>query len=66
MNNQGTDDYLRSGQAAHILGVSEKWVHTLRKAGKLRAISTPLGYLFSKEDVERLAKEREKKAKSSD
>ena len=44
--------------AARILGVSTQHVKRLADAGKLHPTTTPLGRLFDRAEVERLAAER--------
>jgi predicted site-specific integrase-resolvase len=44
--------------AARILGISTQHVKRLADAGKLHPFATPLGRLFDRDEVERLAAER--------
>lgn len=54
------DTLLRIGTAARILGLSTERVRQLAQEGRLREMRTVDGCrLFSEEDVERLAAERE-------
>ena len=50
---------LTTGQAARLLGISPTRVHQLIQAGKLEpAQRTPLGMLFDRAVIEKLAAER--------
>jgi excisionase family DNA binding protein len=53
------DQYVGSGSAARRLGVSEARVRQLLSSGQLPSVSTELGRLIPKPDLERLARERE-------
>lgn len=44
--------------AAQILGVSSTHVIRLAEAGQLRSIRSPIGRLFMRDEVERLAADR--------
>lgn len=52
------DNWLTSGRAAVLLGLTIAAVHYLRQQGKLHPVKTPLGYLFDPNEVEALAEER--------
>lgn len=54
----GTTDRLGPSEAARVLGMSPQNVKRLAAEGKLPAELTPLGRLFKRSDVERLAAER--------
>jgi hypothetical protein len=56
------EDWLSPSQAGALLGTSGQWVTQLARARKLDAVRTSLGWLVNPADVERLAKERLKKA----
>ncbi len=51
---------LRAGQVAMRLGVSPTRVNQLRQCGVLEGLETPLGYLFTETQVERLERTRVK------
>ncbi len=51
-------EWLSGAQAARLLGVTPQWVRALAKESKLDAIESPLGFLYRRADVERLARER--------
>jgi hypothetical protein len=51
-------EMLTTGSVARRLGISPVWVSRLVAMGRLQAVSTPLGKLFSPADVERLAAQR--------
>ncbi len=54
-------EYMTVGVAARRLGVSEPTVRNWSRVGRLPALRTSFGYrLFRREDVDRLAREREK------
>jgi hypothetical protein len=57
-NHEADESMLSPSQAARELDVSAKRAVQLADAGKLRCIKTPLGRLFDRADVERLARER--------
>lgn len=46
--------------AAHRLGLTPSRVAQLRREGRIRAVQTPLGWLYDPSDVDRFAKERKK------
>ena len=48
---EATRDYLTTGQVARTLGVSAERVRQLMHAGRLAAVATPLGSLFSPETL---------------
>jgi excisionase family DNA binding protein len=52
---------LSPSQVARLLGVSSQRVIQLANEGKLPCERTPLGRLFDRVDVERLARERAKR-----
>ena len=52
-------ELLSASQVARRLGISSARVNQLRKEGKLAAQETPIGYLYSREDIENLAKARQ-------
>ena len=54
MNNQ----LLSISQASHILELSTERVRQLAASGELPSLETPLGRLFARTDVERLAERR--------
>lgn len=49
------DEVLTTSEAARCLGLSAERVRQLVRAGQLRAVETPLGRLFPRDEVERLA-----------
>jgi excisionase family DNA binding protein len=49
---------LATSEAARLLGVSETHAIRLARSGQLGVIETPLGRLYQRSDVERLAAER--------
>lgn len=51
-------EWLGGAQAARVLGVTPQWIRALAKEGKLEAVETPLGYIYRRADVERMAQER--------
>ena len=51
-------EWLAPNQAGLRLGVSAERIRQLERAGRLPCLRTPLGRLFSREQVERLAAER--------
>jgi excisionase family DNA binding protein len=51
-------DLLTTSQVARLLKVSDQWVRTLLRNGRLAHVATPLGRLIPREAVERLARER--------
>ncbi len=55
-------EWLGGAQAARLMGVTPQWVRALAKEGRLEAVETPLGFLYRRTDVERLAGERQGKA----
>jgi excisionase family DNA binding protein len=58
-----TEELLTVADAAIILGLSVSMVRVLHDKGRLDAIRTPRGYrLFRRRDVERLARERGRRA----
>jgi hypothetical protein len=50
--------WLTRSQVVHTLGVSSAWVSMLCAKGQISCMATPLGRLYSRPDVERLADER--------
>jgi excisionase family DNA binding protein len=54
-----TIDGLRTGEAARLIGVSEQTVRGLVRAGKLQAVSTPLGALIDEDATRQLAAVRQ-------
>ncbi len=62
MPDQSPDDLMTVADAGKILGVSADMVRLLERNGQLRALRTTRGVrLFRRDDVERLAAERERK-----
>jgi excisionase family DNA binding protein len=59
-----TIEGLRTGEAARLIGVSEQTVRGLVRAGKLRAVQTPLGALIDEDSAHQLADAREKAAQT--
>jgi excisionase family DNA binding protein len=49
---------LTTSEAARVLEVSDQWVRSLMRSGRLAHVVTPLGRLIPREAVERLARER--------
>jgi hypothetical protein len=52
------ENWLTSGRAAILLGLTIASVRYLRQQGKLHPVKTPLGYLYDPAEVEALAQER--------
>src|SRR3712207_2827235 len=59
-----TIDGLRTGEAARLIGVSEQTVRGPVRAGKLKAVSTPLGALIDEDSAHQLAAAREQAART--
>jgi len=53
-----SSDWLSPTQAANRLGISTQRVRQLADAGQLAHVRTPLGRVFTRASVERLAEER--------
>jgi hypothetical protein len=53
-----TQRWLGASEAARTLGCSVSWIRILAAQGRLPYTDTPLGKLFSVEDVQRFAVER--------
>jgi len=51
-------DWLAPHDAAKGAGVSYGWIRQLGKDGKVDTLPTPLGLLYNRGDVERIARER--------
>lgn len=49
---------LTTSEAARLLGLSSMHTIRLARSGQLEVIPTPLGRLYQRDDVERLATER--------
>lgn len=56
------ENWFSPSEAGEVLGTSGQWVTKLARRGELDAIRTSLGWLLNPEDVDRLARERLKKA----
>ena len=54
-----TDELLGPSEAGRQLGVSSQWVRRLVERGELPGMKTSIGTLVRREDVERLAAERQ-------
>ncbi len=52
------EEWLSGAQAARLIGVTPQWVRTLARDKKVETVETPLGFLYRRADVERLAQER--------
>ncbi len=50
--------WLSPSQAGRVLGTSGQWVTHLARSGELRGVKTALGWLVDPEDVETMAKKR--------
>ncbi len=50
--------FYSSGQAARKLGCSSTYVRLMAREGALPHVRTPVGFLFGREAVDRLAAER--------
>lgn len=50
--------YLTAGQTARQLGVSLETVRLAREKGQLKAVATPLGFLYHPADVRAYARTR--------
>lgn len=58
-NTAGAANFLLTNDAARYLGVSPQTIRVWQRTGKLQALKTARGVrLFSRTDVERLARER--------
>ena len=57
---------LSSSQAARVAGCSVAWIHRLASDGRLSYEPTPLGRLFSRDDVEALRREREERQRAAE
>ena len=57
------ENTLTAGQFARRLGVSATRVAQLRRAGRIVAQRTPLGFLYRERDLSRLEAERALRAK---
>jgi excisionase family DNA binding protein len=53
------DDVMATSQVARLLGISSTHAIRLADQGQLTAIQTPLGRLYRRQDVERLAEDRQ-------
>jgi hypothetical protein len=53
------NEWVSAAQAARILGVTSARVRQLTLRGRLLYVQTPLGRIYSRHDVERLAQMRE-------
>ena len=51
-------DFLSPTMAARRLGCTRAYIYKLRHQGRLEALQTPLGNLYWRHDIERLAAER--------
>jgi hypothetical protein len=54
-----------SRQAAAVLGVSQEWVRQLYLSGRLAGKVTPLGRLYSRKIIDRLAAERKQQKQAA-
>lgn len=52
------EDLITPAQAGRLLGVTSERVRQLADSGRLPVVRSPLGRLFSRTDVEMLAKTR--------
>ncbi len=52
--------WLTRKEAAHLSKFSGEYIHRLAASGKIGTLKTPLGSLYSRDDVERIAANREK------
>lgn len=52
--------WLSPSQAGRVLGTSGQWVTHLARSGELRGVKTTLGWLVDPDDVENMAKKRNK------
>lgn len=57
-------DTVGTATAARILGVSESRIRQMANAGDLRVVSTPLGRLFDRAEIEALAARRQAAAEA--
>lgn len=55
-----TSGYVGTSGAARRAGVSAEWIRQLAVKGRLASTVTPIGRLFRVEDVDELARERER------
>jgi hypothetical protein len=65
MTTATTFEYLSPAETANRLGVSAQRVAQLRRAGELPALRTPLGHLYERDAVERLADVRAQRRSTS-
>lgn len=49
---------LSCSQAAHVLGLTASRTSQLRREGRIKAIQTPLGFLFDPDELARFLKEK--------
>jgi excisionase family DNA binding protein len=52
------DDLIRLGEAARLLDVSKPSVYGMVRRGELHRVETPLGWAYSRAEVEALAAHR--------
>ena len=55
-----TDAYLSCKGAAQYIGKSRSLIHKLRKAGRIPAVRTPIGYLYRRKDLDQYLQTRRK------
>lgn len=53
-----SEHWLTRQQAARIMDTSAEWVWQLSQRGQIQALSTPLGRLYKRSDVECAARKR--------
>ncbi len=51
-------EWLSTGQAGRIIGISPQWAYKLAREGKLKSIETPLGLLVRREAAIEYARRR--------
>lgn len=64
-NLAGISDWLRRSEAARVLGISAGMVDVLVRSGRLHFIPTRAGRLIDPDDLERLRRERQAKARAT-
>lgn len=56
-----SEEWLSTGQAGRLVGVSSQWIRRLAKDGQLDYVETALGFLVRRSGVEELARRRSEK-----
>jgi DNA-binding transcriptional MerR regulator len=58
------EGYISAGAVAELFGVSRVRVHHLSEKGRLPFLKTPIGRLYPRKEIEALAEQREKEART--